>query len=70
MKRKVIKAIIGAILITGIGFGGYYGYRAFFGTKAVAATNQYYSTKVKKMNLEVTVQGTGSAYASVTKDIK
>jgi len=66
----VIKAIIGAILITGIGFGGYYGYRAFFGTKAVAATNQYYSTKVKKMNLEVTVQGMGAAYASVTKDVK
>ncbi|MEQ8155430.1 MAG: efflux RND transporter periplasmic adaptor subunit [Clostridiaceae bacterium] len=70
MKKKVIKAIIGAILITGIGFGGYYGYRAFFGTKAVAATNQYYSTKVKKMNLEVTVQGMGAAYASVTKDVK
>jgi HlyD family secretion protein len=69
MKSKIIKAIITGVIVIGVGFGGFYGYNKFFGTKEVVAAVQYYTASARKMNLELTVQGTGSAYAAVTKDI-
>ncbi|GLC29189.1 efflux RND transporter periplasmic adaptor subunit [Clostridium omnivorum] len=69
MKSKLIKAIIACVVVAVIGVGGYYGYNAFFTKKTVAASVQYLNTSVRKMNLQVTVQGTGTAYAATTKDV-
>lgn len=69
MKSKIIKAIVAGLIVVGVGFGGYYGYNKIFAAKAVVSSVQYLSTSVRKMNLESTVQGTGAAYAAVTKDV-
>lgn len=69
MKSKLIKAIIACVVVAVIGVGGYYGYNTFFTKKTVAASVQYLNTSVRKMNLQVTVQGTGTAYAATTKDV-
>lgn len=69
MKSKLIKAIIACIVVAVIGVGGYYGYNTFFTKKTVAASVQYLNTSARKMNLQVTVQGTGTAYAATTKDV-
>lgn len=69
MKSKIIKAIITGVIVIGVGFGGFYGYNKFFGAKEVVAAVQYYTAAARKMNLEVTVQGTGAAYAAVTKEV-
>lgn len=69
MKGKITKAIISGLIVIGVGIGGYYGYNKIFAPKTVAASAQYYTVAAKKMNLESTVQGTGTAYAAVTKEI-
>lgn len=69
MKSKLIKAVIACAAAIVIGVGGYFGYKKLFPTKTVAVTSQYYGVNVRKMNLQQTIQGTGSAYAAVTKDI-
>lgn len=69
MKSRLIKAIIACVVAAVVVVGGYYGYKNFFATKTVAASVQYINTTTKKMNLQVTVQGTGTAYAATSKDI-
>jgi HlyD family secretion protein len=69
MKSKLVKAIIACAVVVVISVGGYYGYKTFFTKKTVAASVQYLNSSVKKMNLQVTVQGTGTAYAATTKDV-
>ncbi|MDP4143631.1 MAG: efflux RND transporter periplasmic adaptor subunit [Bacillota bacterium] len=69
MKSKVIKAIIACVVAVGIGIGGYVAYSAYFTKQPVKAATQYYNTSAKKMNLQVTIQGTGAAYAANTKDV-
>jgi HlyD family secretion protein len=69
MKSKIIRAIIICIVALGIGFGGYYGYKSYTTKKTVAVATQYYGVSARKMDLQVTVQGTGAAYAGTSKDI-
>jgi HlyD family secretion protein len=69
MKSKWIKAIIAGIVVVAISAGGYLGYKTVFAKKATVASVQYITSTVRKMNLEVNVQGTGAAYAASTKEI-
>ncbi|MBK1813735.1 efflux RND transporter periplasmic adaptor subunit [Clostridium sp. YIM B02505] len=69
MKSKVIKGIVAGIVIIALGVGGYFAYKTFFAKKTVASAVQYYTVSARKMNLNVTVQGTGTAYAAVTKQV-
>lgn len=69
MKSKVIKGIVAGIIAVAVGVGGYFGYKTFFAKPAVASTAQYYTVSARKMNLNVTVQGTGTAYAATTKQV-
>ncbi|MFL0266704.1 efflux RND transporter periplasmic adaptor subunit [Candidatus Clostridium radicumherbarum] len=69
MKSKLIKAVIAGIIVLGVAFGGFYGYKTLAGKPASATVSQYYSVAARKMNLQVTIQGTGAAYAAVTKDV-
>lgn len=69
MKSKLVKGIIAGIIVIGVGFGGFYGYKTYFGKKTVTAAAQYLTVTSQKMDLSVTVQGTGSAYAGTTKDV-
>jgi methyl-accepting chemotaxis protein len=69
MKGRLVKAIVIILVAAGVGFGGYYGYNKFFVKKAATVTDQYYDVNVRTMNLSSSVQGTGAAYAAVTKDI-
>lgn len=69
MKSKLIKAVIAVAVAVAVGFGGYFGYKTLFPTKAAAVTPQYYTAAVRKMNLQQTVQGTGAAYPASTKDV-
>lgn len=69
MKSKLIKIIATGIIVLGVGFGGFYGYKATLAKKTVLASVQYLSVAARKMNLQVTIQGTGAAYAAITKDV-
>lgn len=69
MKNKILKVTISCLAAAVIGTGCFLGYKAFFTKKVTASTAKYYTASARKMNLEVTVQGTGSAYSSVTKDV-
>jgi len=69
VKSKIVKALIACIIVLGVGFGGYYGYNKVFAKKPVTASVQYMTVTAKKTNLQVSVQGTGAAYAAVTKDV-
>jgi len=69
MKRRIIKALITCLIISITFTGGYYGYNKFFINKAAATTNDYKAVAAKKMDMQVGIQGTGSVYAAVSKDI-
>lgn len=69
MKKKLIRALIFCVIIAGIGVGGFYGYKNLFGKTTVAASSQYITMMARRMNLEVSIQGTGSAYAANTKEV-
>ncbi|GKU28356.1 efflux RND transporter periplasmic adaptor subunit [Clostridium folliculivorans] len=69
MKSRVIKGIVAGIIVIAVGVGGYFAYNIFFAKKTVASAVQYYTVSARKMNLNVTVQGTGTAYAAVTKQV-
>lgn len=69
MKNKLIKGMIACVVVAVLGYGGYYIYNRYFTTKTVASTTKYYAVSVSKMNLTQTVQGTGSAYSALVKDV-
>jgi HlyD family secretion protein len=69
VKSKWIKAIITGVVVVGISAGGYFGYKKVFAKKTTVASVQTIASTVRKMNLEVNVQGTGAAYAAKTKEI-
>lgn len=69
MKRKLFKGIAIGLIVIVVAFGGLYGYDALFGKKASASSVQYYTVSTRRMNLETSVQGTGAAFAAVTKDV-
>lgn len=69
MKSKLIKTLIACLIIGAVSAGGYYGYNKFLKAKPAVAAVQYYTVSARKMNLQVNIQGTGAAYAAVTKDV-
>ena len=69
MKNKFIRTLITCLIIGAVSVGGFFGYKYFFPSKAAAATSQYITQTAKKMNLQVNIQGTGTVYAGVSKDI-
>lgn len=69
MKKRLIKIITSCLLIGIIGTGGYFAYTKYIGSKTVSAAINYSTVKVSKTNLQVNVQGTGTVYASVTREI-
>lgn len=69
MKSKLVKALIACLIIGVVATGGYYGYNKYTSAKSSSAAVQYMTLTARKMNMQVTVQGTGSAYAAVTKDV-
>jgi HlyD family secretion protein len=69
MKTRLIKSIITCLIIVGVGVGGFYGYKAIFPAKTVVAAASYISTTARKMNMQVSIQGTGAAYSANTKDV-
>lgn len=69
MKSKLVKTLIACLVIGVIAVGGYYGYKQFFGSKTTASTSQYITATARKMNLQVSIQGTGTVYAGTSKDI-
>ncbi|GLC31583.1 efflux RND transporter periplasmic adaptor subunit [Clostridium omnivorum] len=69
MKKTLIKILIACLIVGGVGAGGYYGYTKYKASKATVATVQYITATARKMNLQVTIQGTGSVYAANQKDI-
>jgi len=69
MKSKLIKVLIACLIAGAVAAGGYYGYNKFIASKPIKAASQYITVTAAKMNMQVNVQGTGSAYASAAKDI-
>jgi Membrane-fusion protein len=69
MKNKLIRTLITFLIIGGVSVGGFFGYKYFVPSKATAATSQYITQTAKTMNLQVSIQGTGTVYAGVSKDI-
>lgn len=69
MKSKFIKALITCLIVCVIGAGGYYGYKKYFGTKTTATTQNYMTVTAQKTNISVGVQGTGPAYAAVSRNV-
>jgi HlyD family secretion protein len=69
VKKILIKVLIACLIVGGVGAGGYYGYTKYKANTKKVATVQYMNTTAKKMNLQVTIQGTGSVYAAVSKDV-
>lgn len=69
MKSKLIKLLIACLIVGATVGGGYYGYNKLFASKPTVAANQFITATAKKMNIEVNVQGTGTAFAAVSKDI-
>jgi len=69
MRNKFIRTLITCLIIGAVSVGGFFGYKYFFPSKAAAATSQYITQTAKKMNLQVNIQGTGTVYAGVSKDI-
>ena len=69
MKKKIIKALIAFFIISICFTGGYFGYNKFFTNKAAATTNNSKVVTAKKMDMQIGIQGTGSVYSEVSKDI-
>lgn len=69
MKSKLIKGLITCLIIGTVITGGYYGYNKYSTSKSATSANQYMTVTAKKTNMQVGIQGTGSVYAAVSKDV-
>lgn len=69
MKKTIIKLIVAFIVVGALGGGGYYGYKKYKESKTTASNTSYMTVFARKMNMQVNIQGTGSVYAAVSKDI-
>ena len=69
MKKRLIKIITSCLIIGVIGTSGYFAYTKYVGSKTVSAAVNYTTVKATKTNLQVNVQGTGTVYASVTREV-
>ncbi len=69
MKSKLIKTIVACLIIVGVSLGGYYGYKKYKSSKAKVTANSYITVSAKKMNMQVNIQGTGAAFAAVSREV-
>ncbi|MDT8717439.1 HlyD family efflux transporter periplasmic adaptor subunit [Clostridium sp. 19966] len=70
MKRKIIKVLIACVVVGILAGGGFYGYNKLTTSKNTNSTVASYTTvTAKRMSLVNTIEGTGSVYASVIKDV-
>lgn len=69
MKKALIKGLILCVIIAGVGVGGYYGYNKYKASKTTVTANSYITLTATKRNIQVSIQGTGSVFAAVSKDI-
>lgn len=69
MSKKVIRISVIVFVIFAAAVGGYYGYKKFKSSKTTTSNNTYIVETANKGNIDVTVSATGTAFASVTKDI-
>ena len=69
MKKRLIRIITSCLIIGVIGTSGYFAYTKYVGSKTVSAAVNYTTVKATKTNLQVNVQGTGTVYASVTREV-
>lgn len=69
MKRKYIKMLVATVIIILVSSGGFYGYKKVFASKNTTSVTQYVTMTTQKGKLDLSIQGTGSAYAAVSLDI-
>ena len=69
LNKKFIKPISISLIILVAASLGYWGYKKFATSKTSATTARYTTVTASKMNLEVTVQGTGAVFAASTATI-
>lgn len=69
LNKKFIKPISISLIILVAASLGYWGYKKFAASKTSATTARYTTVTASKMNLEVTVQGTGAVFAASTATI-
>ncbi|MBC2581651.1 biotin/lipoyl-binding protein [Clostridium sp. DJ247] len=59
MKKKIIKFIVGCSIVGVVSAGGYFGYKSY-ASKSTVTSNRIITNKVKKGNIDITVQATGT----------
>jgi HlyD family secretion protein len=59
MSKGLVKIIAGCLIVAILGVGGYFGYKNY-ANKSVVANSRFVTSKVKKGNIDVTVQATGT----------
>lgn len=70
MKGKLVRVLIGVLVVAVIGGTGYFGYSYYSASKKTTATAaNYISMQASKTKLTVNVQGTGTVIAESTRDI-
>lgn len=68
MKKRIQKIIVGALVIAVAAGGGYFGYKKYTSSKTVT-NNRVITAKVKRANLDVTVQATGTVTSVSQVDV-
>lgn len=70
MKKKWIKVLVIIGITVAVATGGYMAYNKFFGrSKVMALSNRHITATAAKMDMDVNIQGTGSAFAGTSKEI-
>ncbi|MBD7912814.1 efflux RND transporter periplasmic adaptor subunit [Clostridium cibarium] len=70
MKKKFIKPLIVWVVVGVVLIGGFVGYKKFLNKSNVSAsTNRQITVTAQKMNMQVKIQGTGTVYAGISKDL-
>ncbi|TDT63713.1 efflux RND transporter periplasmic adaptor subunit [Fonticella tunisiensis] len=69
MKRKVVKAMAITLSILVVAVGVYFVIKKYTGSKGTASNNSFLIQTVRKSDITVSVKATGSAYASVIKEV-
>lgn len=68
MNKKIVKIMIGSLLVVAVAAGGYYGYKAY-ASKNTVASSKFITTKAKIANLDVNIQATGTVTSVSQVDV-
>lgn len=69
MKTKFIKPLIICVVVGAVLIGGFIGYKKFFSTATPVSNTRQITSMAQKTNMQVKIQGTGSVYAGISKDL-